>query len=527
MTDAPAPRGDDARRRSAVIVALGVVAFLGERLHVLDDEFPNPDIAGIVYNAELLLRGGLPYVDTVEIKPPGAFELAALSIAMLGRSLESLQLVYGLWLLVGAWAVGWAAQAVYADDGATRRESTAIAAMVALVAMGMFSYNYSGWMTPASAIAVGAALRGLRANRLQWSVLAGAGACLAVMTIQRAVVLALVLAIVWLWARRQKLPGARWTAVLAWIVGALAMALVVAMPWIAAGRLGTLIAALAPWSVARDYSSASSGGLTVLPSVARQLVVVFWFPLGVVALAGYAAVRERRGGWAPWIPGVAWLLLSIVAAGIGGSRFYLHYLVQYAPALGLLAGHPALLRRVHARDRVLAAVLGALVLAQLVEIGRGRGHRYEAMARRLQGGRTAAQSAGAHIRERTPASATVMAWGWTAWPIYYWSERRSATRVYKPLGTLTTFNTNTEFGSGAGPVFRPGPIADEVIADFDREPPAYFVYSPSMVDAFGARPDPLEQFTELRERLEADYVVEAQYGDLRLMRRRDQGPASR
>jgi hypothetical protein len=521
MTDAAAPPGGDARRRPAVIVALGVVAFIGERLHVLDDDFPNPDIAGIVYNAELLLRGGLPYVDTVEIKPPGAFELAALSIAMLGRSLESVQLVYALWLLVGAWAVAWAAQAVYADDGATRRESTAIAAMVALVAMGMFSYNYSGWMTPASAIAVGAALRGLRSARWPWSVLAGAAACLALVTIQRAAVLALVLPIVWLWARRQKLPGASWTAVLAWIVGALAMAVVVAMPWIAAGRLGTLIAALAPWSVARDYGSASSGGAAVVPLVAWQLLEVFWFPLGVIAIASFAATRERARGWAPWIPGVAWLSLSIVAAGIGGMRFYLHYLVQYAPALGLLAGHPALMRRVHARDRVVGALLAALVLAQLVEIGLGRGHRYESMARRLQNGRTAAQAAGAHIRERTPASATVMAWGWTAWPIYYWSERSSATRVYKDLGTLTTFNTNTEFGSGAGPVFRPGPIADEVIADFDREPPAYFVYSPSMVDAFGARPDPLEHFTQLRERLAADYVLEAQYGDLRLLRRRE------
>lgn len=518
MSAAPEPRGDG-RRRGAVIVALGVVAFLGERLHVLDDDFPNPDIAGIVYNAELLLRGGLPYVDTVEIKPPGAFELAALSIAMLGRSLEALQLVYAVWLLFGAWAVAWAAEAVYADDNPAHRESTATAAMVALVAMGMFSYNYTGWMTPASAIAVGAALRGLRTNRLPWSVLAGAAACLAVVIIQRAVVLAAVLPILWSWARARKLPGAAWSAVLAWLLGALAMALVVAMPWIAAGRLGTLVDALAPWSVARDYSGASSGGLGVLPALAKQLLQVFWFPLGVIALAAYAA-RESRWGWSAWVPGVAWLSLSIVAAGIGGMRFYLHYLVQYAPALGLLAGHPALHARVYTRDRVLAALLGALVLAQLVEIGLGRGHRYEAMARRLQSGRTAAQAAGAHIRERPSPDDTVMAWGWTAWPIYYWSERHSATRVYKPLGTLTTFNTNTEFGNGPGPVFRPGPIADEVIASFDRRPPAYFVYSPSMVDAFGARPDPLEHFTELRDRIARDYVAEAQYGDLVLFRRR-------
>jgi hypothetical protein len=141
------------------------------------------------------------------------------------------------------------------------------------------------------------------------------------------------------------------------------------------------------------------------------------------------------------------------------------------------------------------------------------------MARRLRDGRTAAQAAGEHIRARTGDDATIMAWGWTAWPVYYWADRRSATRVYKEMGTLTTFNANTEFGDGAGPVFRPGPAADEVIADFDRAPPAFFVYSPSLVDAFGARPDPLEQFTALRDRLRADYVLDAQYGDLQLYQR--------
>lgn len=500
----------------SVIVALGVVAFVGVRLHVLDDDFPNPDIAGIVYNAELLLRGGLPYLDTIEIKPPGAFELAAIAIAIFGRSLIALQLFYALWLVLGAWAVTWSVRAIHPDDDT----APAIGFAVALVAMGMFSHNYTGWMTPLSAIAVGAALRGFRSDRRAWSLLAGAAACFAVVTIQRAVVLGVLFPILLWWARRRGDPGAHAKAVLAWIVGAIAMTLVVALPWIAKGELGTLAHALAPWGVARDYSESSSGaGLGVLPSVAWQLVTVFWFPLGMIAVAAFACVIDRREARSVWIPGLAWLLLSIVGAGLGGMRFYLHYLVQYVPALALLAAHPALGRRLRALDKRIVVVVALLVLAQLVEIARGRGHRYEAMARRLRDGRTAAQAAGEHIRQRTRDDATIMAWGWTAWPVYYWAERSSATRVYKEMGTLTTFNANTEFGDGAGPVFRPGRAADEVIADFDRAPPAYFVYSPSLVDAFGARPDPLEHFTALRDRLRADYVLDAQYGDLQLYQR--------
>jgi hypothetical protein len=384
----------------------------------------------------------------------------------------------------------------------------------------MFSYNYSGWMTPASAIAVGACLRGLRSDRRAWSMLAGAATCLAMLTIQRAVVLVVLLPCLWLWAKKRGFDGARPRAVLAWIAGGMVMAAIVAVPWLVAGRLDALVGGIAPWTVARDYADASSGGgIAVLPAAALQLVRVYWFPVGVVAVAVFAAVLDRADRLASWIPGAVWLALSIVAAGIGGMRFYLHYLVQYAPALGLLAAHPALIRRLRLRDRSVLVAIGLLVVAQLVEIGLGHGHRYESMARRLRDGRTAAQAAGAHIRERTPSDATVMVWGWTAWPVYYWSERRSATRVYKPLGTLTTFNTNTEFGNGTGPLFRPGPIADEVIVEFDRAPPSYFVYSPSMIQAFGAATDPLDEFTALRDRLQADYVLEAQYGDLQLLRR--------
>ena len=134
---------------------------------------------------------------------------------------------------------------------------------------------------------------------------------------------------------------------------------------------------------------------------------------------------------------------------------------------------------------------------------------------------TAAQAAGAHIWQRTTDGDTILAWGWTAWRVYYWARRRSPSRVYKPLGSVTTFNTNTAFDPGSGLRFRPGPLADELVEAFDRAPPAYVVYSPSMVDAFGARPEPLEEFTELRRRIEASYVPEAQYGDLRLLRRQD------
>jgi hypothetical protein len=527
-------RGRD--RVAAVIVAVGVVLAIGVRLHVLDDDFPNPDIAGITYNAEILLGGGLPYVDTVEIKPPGAFLFAAGSIAIFGRSLEALQLVYAFWLGVGALGVWLAARAIHepedGEDPTTARRSAALAAMVALVTMAMFSYNYSGFMTPASALAVGAALHGMRRRKPAFHVLAGACTLLAIVTIQRAAVLVLLLPVLLLWARSRGWQGARARVLGGWLVGGAAALLLVAVPWLVAGELEALVHGLLPLEVARDYGSATHIDLlATLTGVVSQLLRVFWCPVGLLGVAVLAAVLDRDRDAASWIPGASWLALSIVAAGLGGMRYYLHYLVQYAPALGLLAGHPALVRRLEralarrwdarGRDRFVLTLAGLLVVGQAIEIGLGRGHRYESMARRLRDGRTAAQAAGEHIRRGTTASDTVFVWGWTAWPVYWFAERRSPSRIYKPLGTVTTFNTNTELVAGDGPRFRPGPMADELVAAFDRAPPAYFVYSPSMVDTFGARPDPLEVFTALHDRLRTGYVPEAAFGDLRVFRRRD------
>lgn len=532
------------RRRDPVVTTLlllGVGLLLGVRLHVLDDDFPNPDIAGIVYNAELLLDGGLPYVDTAEIKPPGAFVLVAIAIAIVGRSLEALQLVHALWLGLGGLGVWWGARALGPDDDdgeRVGRRAAAVAVLVYLVSASMFSYNYSSWMTPAYALAGGAALRGLRRDTTWDHLRAGAFALLAFVTIQRAGVLALVLPAWWFWARRQRWEGARLRTMGLWLVGAgLAVAPLLAT-YATAGRLDALLSALLPLHVGLDYAGASEGGgLATIPAVLLQLGRVFWFPVGVIVAAALATAlaigleREDQRQWSPWVFGAVWLAASILGAGLGGGRYYLHYLVQYAPALALLTASPALVRAVErasspepdgrGRARTVLALVAALSITQLVEIGLGDGHRYEARARRLTGGSTAAQAAGAHIWQNTTDDDTILAWGWTAWRVYYWSRRRSPSRIYKPLGSVTTFNTNTAFDAGSGLRFRPGPLADELVEAFDRAPPAYVVYSPSMVEAFGARPEPLEEFTELRRRIEASYVPEAQFGDLRLLRRRD------
>ncbi|MBL4686440.1 MAG: hypothetical protein JKY37_17730 [Nannocystaceae bacterium] len=515
------------------VLAVGAVLFIGVRLHVVDDDIPNPDIAGILYNAELLLDGGLPYIDTVEAKPAGSFFMVALAFAMFGRGLLALQLVHVLWLLAAAPAVWLVASELSREHSQRVRSVTAaLATAVYLTYAPMFSYNYSSWMMPAYAWAGAAVLVGLRRDKLSWHVLAGASAMVAYATMQRAVVLAALMLAFWGWARRLGLAGARPLAFVGWGTGAALAFTALAMPYLLIGEAGAFLNGLFPFDTALRYTAQSDVGFTTVAlGAATQLVQTFWFAALLVGLGVVASILAARSGEQPprtdvWFVGTAWLVASIAGAAIGGGRFYVHYLVQYVPALAVMAAHPSVValllgdgsnRRAHIATRV---GVGLAVAAQLYEVGVGSGHRYGSMARRLGDGRTAAQAAGAHIVERTQPGDRIAAWGWTAWRVYYWADRRAPGAIYKPMGTLTTFNTNTAFTPGGNIEFTPGPRSEEYIAAFDANPPAFFVYSPSFVLAFGARPDPLQAFGPLRQRLERDYVIDGVYGDLRLFRRR-------
>ena len=509
-----------------LVLAVGAVLFVGVRLHVLDDDIPNPDIVGIIYSAEVILDGGLPYVDTSEIKGSGSFWLVAAVIALLGRGLLALQAVHTLWLLAAAPAV-WlvASDCARAHPEPERKTTAALATAVYLTFAPMFSYNYSSWMMPPYAWAVAAAVLGFRTDRRVWHLLVGVLSVFAYVSIQRAVVLAPLLGGLWWWARRKGAPGASPRTLLWWVVGAAVGTLIVVAPYVPSGRVDAVVFGVVPLDTAARYTAvANAPVLATALGATRQLVVTFWMGVLLTAAGGWTSrVAQRSGdGLASdtWVVGGLWLAASIAGAALGGGRFYIHYLVQYVPAVAILAAHPSLGRLLHRRDKRASAVVAATVAAQLLEVGLGRGHRYEARARRLESGVTAGQAAGQHIREYSAPGEPVLCWGWTAWRVYYWSQRRAPGRVYKPMGTVTSFNGNTEFNVGGDIEVRLGPDADAFIAEFDANPPGYFVYSPSLESTFGAASDPLQRFTPLMERIARDYALEAAYGDLRLFRRR-------
>ena len=108
---------DEAHRFSSAMIIFTLIIFtlmhLWIRWPALQlSYFHNEDTAGITYSADLILRGGLPLIDTVEMKSPGSFFILAGWWAWVGRSIENAQLLGVIWswfamlgVMMGAWVL--------------------------------------------------------------------------------------------------------------------------------------------------------------------------------------------------------------------------------------------------------------------------------------------------------------------------------------------------------------------------------------------------------------------------------------
>jgi hypothetical protein len=501
-------------RAPAMLVLLGVALLLATRAWHPIAELGNADIAGILYEADIISDGGLPYRDTLDMKSPGSWFLFAAIFAGLGRSIESVQLVYTGWCLLAAPAIWLAARALYG-----RGLATGAAVLLYLAAIGCFDLNYSAWMATPYAWAFACLLLGLRGRCGWWHLLAGVFAALAVAIKAQAFVLAPCFALVWLWARRRGEPGATPRAWPLWAGGALLGLLPLLLWYQRHDALPLIIAGLFPLGVASDYGAATQRetwwiwGAYQIP---LQLVAVY--PLhATLSLAALLGARRTPG--LPLLPQLLLLALSVVGCGVGGMRFYVHYLPQYLPALALLAAHPqawSYLRRAWApepwRARALSIALATLctanALALVIQIPRGKATRIDSR------GHPRARQAGEYIAARTTPHDTIQVWGWAAWPVYFWADRRAPSPVFKVLGQVTDYNQNGMFSRSETTNFRPGPAADTLLAAFQTAPPAFFVRSAGFFP--GVHDDPLDQWPALRKIVTEQYVLRVRFGKLRV-----------
>jgi len=425
------------------------------------NDFLNEDVAGITYNADLLLHGQVPLIDSVEWKAPGSFFVVAAIWRVLGRSLEVVIAFSTFWALLSALGMFVAGLQMYGF--AAGLLSALIYALYSPMLDGM-DFNYNAWMMAPYIWAVAFFVTGTRRGGLGWFVATGVMVVLAGLLKRQAAVVAPLFALILLLGPvMRKRPGARRVnyrrAFVAYCVGGGLGLIPIVVYYLAHGGLGAFVNQFflnrAGWAYVKgdiDWSARwdrlgdgvlGFGQFLAIPSL----------------VAGMSAVGVPLRRWNRCnITGVlvgGHLVCSIVGLSLG-FRFFMGYYLQVLPALAWLAAHPdgPLLRWFavpsEGTSRWQSGLLRfsgvALVVLVLVPAGRLDLRNLQAAQR----GREAASSRRFTVatmsriikRETTPDQ-QIWVWGRWAWPVYYHANRRSVTPYYKVLSIITNHLTNT------------------------------------------------------------------------------------
>ena len=454
--------------------------------------FASHDVGGILYSAMVIEHGGLPYVDTLELKAPGSFYLATWFAGEEGRDIGRFQIAANVWALLGLVAVAGLGWRLWGRLGAL-----ASAGLYALHDANLDSMdaNYVTWANLPQIMAFWLGIEALRskgvpgASRLRptlW-ILAGALAGFAALCKQQnGIVLLPVLGTAWLAGdqlaakQRARAPGLV-------LLGFVLAHVPIAGRYLAAGQLDALIHgyALNRWGLryvaARDASlleALREGGLATAHFVGLALV----FAAFVVGFAAARWLHARRGGVAlderereqlRFVVLVgAWLVATLISASLG-FRFYKGYFLAVAAPVCLLAAAPiGLLGRscvLHTAPRVIVLLIAGVLVARsfLIVDGmrRDRAQPHDEGARRIA----------AHIVAHTTEEDRIWVWGWHLWDVYALTGRMSGSRIYKTLGILSQPNDDTWRRPATPPYYIESAYSQELLADLDASRPAFIV----------------------------------------------------
>lgn len=423
--------------------------------------FQNEDVAGITYNADLLLHGKVPLLDDLEYKAPGPFFLTAGVFELFGRSIPVLEHFGVLWsafaalgmlfggvMLFGLWP-GLVAALIYATYAPVLDSMTV---------------NYNSWMITPYIWSVALLAAGLRRGRWGWFFAAGITATLAALLKRQGAVVVPVLGLVTLLLPQLERPGGpgqkplrRWRPVFSYSGGVLLGFVPLVTYYLVHGGLTVFFEhyfmSSAGWEYLRGQEVSWSGKLDRFEDGLYGLWEYLALPMLLVAMAATSIPLRRR-----WRVSASGLLLGLlfVFSFIGvslGFRFYKGYYLQLLPAAAWLAAHPRgpLLRwfdrslwpragaawgRVGWGVATLLICVHALVfdIPDMKKEQKGRPHaaRYQKEALRI----------GRFIRKNSEPHDRVWVWGRWAWPVYFYADR-SSIYYYKVLGVITSNYTNT------------------------------------------------------------------------------------
>ncbi|MCK5796827.1 MAG: glycosyltransferase family 39 protein [Deltaproteobacteria bacterium] len=453
----------------------------------------NEDVAGILYNADLLLRGKVPLVDNLEYKAPGSFFLTAAVFAVFGRSVHVHELFGIFWAILAMLGV-FAGGRVFFNSLASGIVAAFIYAGISPI-MDSMTVNYNAWMIAPYIWATVFFGLGLKGGRLRWLVVAGIVAVVgALMKRQGAMIVPLFGLILllgpWLRAPGTWRPPSRVRGVFAFSLGVFLGFLPIAVYYLAHGALGAFVSQYFGSNAGWEYVQGEvnwSGKIDRLEDGVLGLFKFLVLPTMLAAMGAVSVTLRRNRGWT--ILGVllgGHIFMSFVGASLG-FRFYKGYYLQLLPAMAWLGAHPEgpILRWFNrwtwpssgsgqvARVTQLLAVLLLCLPALLPTLSQVKVQRRGRVLRNAY--QVEIEQISKVIAESTKPTEGIWVWGRWAWPAYFYSNRISPTRYYKVLGLITTNLTNTwKRPTSMTRFVKKGPWR-QIGADLARTRPAFIV----------------------------------------------------
>lgn len=507
----------DGLAAAAVLAVIGLSVWL-RMPGLTQGGFASHDVAGILHEAMVLHDGGLPYVDTIEMKAPGTFWLGKWLAGSDGTDIARFQIWAGLFALgslalvvAGAWRCFGRRAGVFAGLLYALHDAH----------LDSIDANYVTWaQLPMVAAAVLALVAPTLRSKVGWTaawVGAGAFACLAGICKRPAGVVLLVVFVAVGLAGSQP-ERRRRTAALLVVAGLVAAALPIAIRYAGAGQLGALVDGFVLSRQGLDYV-AQGGAPSGLGAVREAVLASVFFVPVLLGLAGFAAVPPPQ----PQARRVARLLLAwaglALAAAFVGARFYKGYFLAVAPPLAILAVAPWGYLGRHTRVR---PWLLRLLLAVPVALGVGRqvivlkNLRRDRARVHDKGGRTIAR----RILQDVGPEDRIWVWGWHLWDVYPMTGLRSGSRIYKSIGLLTPPNDDTWRRPASKLQFSDGPYAQMLLDDLEASRPTWVVLGSTV---------PRREFEALRMFLRREYRLDrrVRLGRVQFWRRKPPRPPPR
>lgn len=469
--------------RAAGITALLLAAAAASLAPILAYPFGR-DQGAFACVADVILRGGTPYRDAWEIKPPGIYYLFSASFALFGRSMLAPRLLDLVWSLAAAgllFSVG------------KRLLSLLAGTLGAFFFLVFYALGFDYWTTTQcdgfASLPIAAAAAALVAAERRRSpglaVLCGALIGIAI-TIKFTLGAFLLLPCLAALFAREETSRARAARTGAYVGGCFGvLGIVAALMWLS-GAWYDMVYLLFTWN-AKYAALRSRVPMTIrIPHETFRFLLAgqYWIlrAVGLLGLIGAGDLVFRpAAGRARWlIP--TWALLMLAGLWVQ-AKFHPYHWLPLLPPLGLLAGHGLAAARRWIRDTGTPQRAGALAVAGaallVAMLASGYSTHFQVPIRHALGRSPQAESlkefgeygqgdfslaadleVSRFLRENSAADEAIYVWGFEPL-VYFLADRRPASRFITLQPLVSPWS--------------PPEWRQELIRDLDRERAAYIL----------------------------------------------------